>query len=348
MLQSICKHEENYRSRLHLITTNCVSCPVGAHQMWISPIYKFVISSGLDDNDEQTYKEITIDVTSSIPSFDVPSDPLIHVLNEAISLLPKEPLILDFGAGRLRNTLYILQKGYQVCAVEFEKISQSTEHAKEMYKNAKSYGNKFHKLVFPHEFFQTQLKFDLILLINVCSIMPVPSERLLVLQYCRTKLKGNGFVLWYTQHKDPDYVSRCVPEVKIGDGYYMFANRRYQTFYRDFETYEIDEIFLANGYRFYRNFGAGHNYARLYKKVGSNPLEDVLNSQNIRKYVKGDMPIEETKETGIKILKHSDNPQLNDPYPYEIRNEKIYIDALRNIKPGNKYASEYHNLMLPF
>jgi SAM-dependent methyltransferase len=186
MLQSICKYEENYRSRLHLITTNCVTCPIGAHQMWTSPIYKFVNPSGLDNNDEQTYKEITIDVTYSAPSFDIPSDALMHVLNQAIALLPKEPLILDFGAGKLRNTLYILQKGHQVCAVEFEKISQSTEHAKKMYEKARSHGNRFHKLVFPHEFFKNQLKFDLILLINACSIMPVPSERLLVLQYCRT------------------------------------------------------------------------------------------------------------------------------------------------------------------
>jgi SAM-dependent methyltransferase len=123
------------------------------------------------------------------------------VLNETVELLPKKgTLILDFGAGKLRNTIHLLEKGYTVCAVEFEKMYNGTEHAKEMFDKAKTYGSKFHKLVFPHDFFAFQKKFDLVLLINVCSIMPVPLERLLVLQYCREKLKDNGYILWYTIH----------------------------------------------------------------------------------------------------------------------------------------------------
>jgi hypothetical protein len=76
--------------------------------------------------------------------------------------------------------------------------------------------------------------------------MPVPSERLLVLQSIRTKLKDDGFVLWYTMHGDKEQISRCKPEHKLGDGYYISPNDRYQTFYRDFETYEIDEMFFSN------------------------------------------------------------------------------------------------------
>lgn len=158
------------------------------------------------------------------------------VFGEVSEIIPKKSLILDFGAGKLRNTLYLLDKGYNVCAVEFEKIEESSKQSREMYEKAREFGSQFNKLLFPHEFFNFDRKFDLIILMNVCNIMPVPAERLLVIQYCRVKLKDNGHILWYTQHRDPDYVKKCVPKVSIGDGYYMHPDSRYQTFYRDFNT----------------------------------------------------------------------------------------------------------------
>lgn len=262
-----------YEDALNLTTTNHVMSLADKNLIWKSPIYKFVIQGDLDDNDEQIYKEITIDVTDSVPTQDSPGIVLGSVIDQVLHEVPKKALILDFGAGKLRNTLHLLKKGYSVCAVEFEKTSQATDIATTIYEKAASYGNKFHRLVFPHEFLRTELKFDLALLINVCSIMPVPSERLLVLQYIRTKLKDRGRVLWYTIHRDQSMIQRCRPDQQIGDGFYMNASRRYQTFYRDFEMYEIDALFLANGYVYERKFDASKNYARLYRKVGLNPTE---------------------------------------------------------------------------
>jgi hypothetical protein len=118
-----------------------------------------------------------------------------------LSRLPKKtkPVILDFGAGNLRNTMYLLKKGYQVRSVEF-KGTKETE--KKIEEKTEEYKNQYKKLVFPHEFFESKEKFGLILLINVCSIMPVPSERLLAIQYCREKLTENGLILLFTIHND--------------------------------------------------------------------------------------------------------------------------------------------------
>jgi hypothetical protein len=189
--------------------------------IWKSPVYHFVIPSLLSDSDGQSFKDIFIDVTDSVPPFDDPKDKLSYVLDDVLKSLPKKPLVLDYGAGKLRNTLYLLEKGCNVRAVEFEKIQGISEHAKKMYEKTMNYGKRFDKLVFPHEFFNSSLKFDLILLINVCNIMPVPAERLLVLQYCREKLKDDGLILYYNLHRDRDYVAKCLPDVAIGDGYYM-------------------------------------------------------------------------------------------------------------------------------
>ncbi len=327
-----------------LFTTSCEFCPKGAHLIWKTPVYKFVIQDNLNQGSTKRYKELWIDVTDSVPPFDSPKETLGSVLDQVLAKLSDNSIILDFGAGKLRNTIYLLEKGHNVRAVEFEKTQSASKQSKGMYEKALTYGNQFDKLVFPHEFFQSTLKFDLVLLINVANIMPVPSERLLVLQYCREKLRPEGLLLWYNQHRDPDYVAKCIPEYAIGDGYYMKKDNRYQTFYRDFETYEIDGMFLANGFRLEEKIQAGHNIARLYHISGRNPLENIVNAEKVRKHVVGD----ETKiheKVGVSILKESDKPILNIPNPPELLDEQFYIDVLSQLPTGRKHDIEYQNLI---
>lgn len=179
---------------------------------------------------------------------------------------------------------------------------------------------------------------------NVCNVMPVPAERHLVIQYCRNKLKDNGKIFWYTQHRDPDYVERCTPEVKIGDGYYMHETNRYQTFYRDFYPYEIDEIFFANGCRFVKRHDSSYQ-ARVYRKVASNPLASILDGTLIRKYVDGDKEIDYPKKAGIRSLSTDEISKINIPNPDDLKEEILYQNALKKLPSGKKYQSEYHNLI---
>jgi SAM-dependent methyltransferase len=334
-----------------LLIKNCCVCPVGAHLIWTSSTYKFIIEDKINRNGEQTYKEVYIDVTDSVPSnLDTPSAELSKVLDQVLSMYPKryEPLILDFGAGKLRNTLYLLKKGYDVRAVEFEKISKGTKKAKEAYAEAETYGNKFENLVFPHEFFKSKEEFDLILLINVCSIMPVPSERYLVLQYCRDRLKTNGFILWYTIHTDRHNKERCKQGInQLGDGYYFNEDKYYQTFYLDPDYNEVDRMFYSSGFRQEKPFSVPHNVVKLFRKVAANPIPtQILNAEIIRKYVKGDVTLPKKKSTGVRILKQKEvkNSDINDPNPDGLCENELYIQALRNLKVG-LHASEYHNLI---
>jgi hypothetical protein len=177
--------------------------------------------------------------------------------------------------------------------------------------------------------------------------MPVPSERLLVLQYCRERLDDRGYILWYNLHKDPYYTQQCTPDRAIGDGYYMRPKNRYQTFYRDYETSEIKEIFFASGFKFMDKPHAGNNTALLFQKWGKkdSPIRNVLNPEIIRKYVKGDIQIDVPEKPGIKIVKHSDKVEMNVPNPEELRNESIYIEALSKLPAGKPYATQYHSLI---
>lgn len=343
MRQFVCQIES---TRSILIRSVIDSFAKAEPLIWTSSIYKFIVPDILNAQRERQYKEVVMDVTDSVPPFDETKKQMASVIDRVCELVSKKSTVLDFGAGKLRNSIYMLRKGYSVDAVEFEKTKHSSPKAKELFEMASSYSNKFQNLIFPHQFMSSTKKYDLILLINVCNIMPVPSERLLVLMYCRDKLNENGYLLWYNQHRDPDYIDRCVPEVAIGDGFYMKPQNRYQTFYRDFETYEITEMFLSNGFRLVDKFNAGHNHALVYKKRGKhNPLKRVLNASKIRTYVKADAAIVESKEPGIRILNELNGKQLNVPNPDELRNESLYIDALSRLPGGNKNATEYHSLI---
>jgi hypothetical protein len=81
----------------------------------------------MDEYGNQDYKLVLIDVTDSVPPHLETKKLMGTVLDEACNLLRNKPKILDFGAGKLRNTIYLLEKGYDVDAVEFKNIQVSPE-----------------------------------------------------------------------------------------------------------------------------------------------------------------------------------------------------------------------------
>ena len=177
--------------------------------MWESPVYKFITKVN------ETRKEIFIDVTGSAPSFNEPGKQLEGCFNVLLKgMKPSTTTILDFGAAKLRNTIYLLKKGYKVHACEFEDLFKRSQQANDFLTIARSNKN-FKNLVFPDGFITSTLKFDVILLINVLNIMPVPLERLCVSYLCKEKLKKNGKLFWYTQHGTYDY-SDAVAELNDG------------------------------------------------------------------------------------------------------------------------------------
>jgi len=111
--------------------------------MWESPIYK--IKTEIDGEK----KEILIDVTGSAPTFKVPGKQLERTFQVLLGgLEPSKTKILDFGGAKLRNTLYLLQKGYMVYVCEFEDLFRRSKQANEFLTECKKYPN-FKKLVFP-------------------------------------------------------------------------------------------------------------------------------------------------------------------------------------------------------
>jgi hypothetical protein len=72
-----------------------------------------MIEHDFNKDGEKLFKEIYIDVTDSIPHFDSPMETLSSVLDRVTGEFSRRPTILDLGAGKLRNTLYLLEQGYR-------------------------------------------------------------------------------------------------------------------------------------------------------------------------------------------------------------------------------------------
>ncbi|MFH1592727.1 MAG: class I SAM-dependent methyltransferase [Candidatus Woesearchaeota archaeon] len=316
--------------------------------MWETPIYKF---TGEIKGEKQ---QIFIDVTGSAPNFSKPGKQLEGVFDSILKGLdPKKTKILDFGAAKLRNTLYLLKKGFTVYSCDFNDLFKRSNQANNYFNKAEKFPN-FKKLVFPDEFIDFEEKFDVILLINVINIMPVPLERLCVLALCRDKIKENGRLLWYTQHgtySDADAVTTLYDGIVTGKG------RKYHMFYRDFERKEIHEILMSTGFSFSDSFkfptsGSNQAYAfiadgpilvdktlgltELLKKGKKSKLEAV--QRESRWSTKGKYKKSRKVTYKTKIPKRVE-------YVKEINILETYLKELSQLPAGKKHASRYHKLI---
>ncbi len=308
--------------------------------MWESPIYKFKA----DFNGKK--KEILIDVTGSAPNFSVPGKQLegsFEVLLKGLE--PSKTKILDFGGAKLRNTLHLLKKGYIVYACEFEDLFKRSKQADDLLNECKKFPN-FKKLVFPNDFVNFEEKFDVVMLINVLDIMPVPIERLCVLALCREQMKENGRLLWYTQHGT---YSKEDAVALLFDGLVTGKGRNYNMFYRDFTRKEIHEMLQSTGFSYNKEFkfpmsGTNQAYvfnadgpilvdstlgliAQLKKKSKSKLKEVERKSGTEEKKYTAEVPKRITKLEGINILEQ-------------------YSEELKKLLPGGgKKSSKYHNLI---
>jgi hypothetical protein len=282
-------------------------------------------------------------VTNSAPPFPDPGKTLSRALNSAITIsrTSTSKSILDFGAGKLRNALYLLRNGYKVCAVEYGQLFRKSDQAKKLWGLCQQHRSRFSTLIYPHQFRSSQQRHDLGLLINVLNIMPVPAERLLVLLYCHEKLKPNGHLLWYTQRGDPDYRKRMVSRYRLGDGYYVGRDVSYKTFYREFKVAEIDAMLASAGFEFLQRIEAGaRNQARLYRRLESSPLSGVLSAGKIAaaNVVDESIPKPEVRPTRIETRREK---KVGLPNPDLLKLPILCIEKLRKIVPGKKAAIAY-------
>jgi hypothetical protein len=317
--------------------------------MWETPIYKI---QHVIDNKKEVF---LIDVTGSAPNFSEPGKQLEQTFDILLEgLNPLDTVILDFGAAKLRNTIYLLEKGFTIYACEFNDLFERSKQAYDFLAQAKTYKN-FKQIVFPDDFFDLDVKFDVVLLINVLNVMPISQERFCVLELCRERMKENGRLLWYTQHgayKSSDAVA------KLYDGLLTGKGRKFHMFYRDFSRKEIHEMLNSTGFSFNSNFKfpfVGTNQAYVFNSDGFVLVDSSLGITNLNKAGNKKKTIE--IERTARWDKEEDPDSLTEKVSYktliparavipaEFNILDRYSKELVKLKSGPANASKYHDLI---
>ncbi len=222
---------------------------------WEDPYYDFEVAR----------RKFRVDLTQSAPNFDVPIDCLTDVAAEFRDRGVQK--ILDFGAGKLRNTLYLLRRrwNFKVWAVEFKECYE-TPFAKRQLQAAKRFRDFFF-LEYPKDFLDFDGSFDAALLVNVANIIPMPEVRVRVLEECAKRLRSGGVFLWMSQYGEPNYRPGVTKRLRLNDGWIYNLYKTYQTFVReDYTLDEIREAVLAHPYRELRRVASRHNRGFLFEK----------------------------------------------------------------------------------
>lgn len=227
-----------------------------ARARWTTPLYRFKLPK----------KKVVVNVTRSCPVFEKPTEGMDDVA--ALLKQAGHKRVLDFGAGKLRNTLFLLRHKarFQVWAVEFEECWQ-TQMGKTSLNSAKRYSGFFEKK-WPAEFLTSRFEVDVVLLINVVNVVPREVDRRLIVAECTERLRKAGWFIWFSQFGEPHYKPAVSDRLRAPDGGWFYSlNKRYQTYYREFGTDEILSYFPKTRYRQVQKLNAGHNRAFIFEKL---------------------------------------------------------------------------------
>lgn len=221
---------------------------------WELPLYEF----------ELPRRKIVVNVTRSCPTFAVPAPGVADV---AAELKKKgQTKVLDFGAGKLRNAIYLLGKGFQVWAVEFKDCFQ-TPAGERCLTQAEGY-KKFFLKKWPDEFLECDFDVDAVFLINVANVVPEEADRRRIVAECIKRLRSGGSFYWMSQYGEPYYKPAVTKRLRAPDGGWFYSlHKSYQTYYREFQIPEIMTYFdKARFQQPPRKIVAAHHRAFLFEK----------------------------------------------------------------------------------
>ncbi len=250
--------------------------------------------------------------------------------------------VLEFGAAKLKNIPYILKCGKDVTAVEFEKLMEN-EITKATREECEKYGKRFKSIQFPNPFIFDDKKYDLGLLLNVLPTMPIPAERLYVLNLLHEKVKNDKYLLWIAFRETREY--KDIGEAgtnECGDGIWVHKDWRYKTFYKYHPLEELDELMGLFGFD---KIDITCNEVRLYQKNKYNIMGDLVTPERICRYIPENTGIEDPVSVTPKIVEWTSEIKPVIPNPPELQIENLYIEKLGQIQHGTKDAEVYHRFV---
>jgi len=187
---------------------------------------------------------IVFDVTLSAPSSPI----ALNTIDLIIKDLKKDKVrtVLDFGAGRLRNTWPLLKvSSFEVYICEFDKLIN-----RESASIAKATRSGLKTLIYPKDFLATDVTFDAVLMSHVLHIIPGDRARKMILKACYQRMRSGGILVVASPNYNAPIRQTCKPSNAYGDGWVRYAKGRYQhkTFYSEPSRAELIEMMKRSGF----------------------------------------------------------------------------------------------------
>jgi hypothetical protein len=229
VFHSYCSVEDDCRSLSDSSTERAMA------KRFASPLYNVTTNGG---------DKLTIDVTNSISAGLTANAGLIRHVSQWMRKTGATR-VLDFGAGALRHTIPLLERGYEVTAVEYARAYQRPKAA-EFRTEAEGY-HTFTKLMWPHDFLGCKLKYDVALLAYVLQVVPVKADRDAMLKCIATHLDKNGPKRVYYASRIGD-ARQLEPEMRYNDGWVRGRGSNDRSFYTEWTAADTDAFFLRAGF----------------------------------------------------------------------------------------------------
>lgn len=202
-------------------------------------------------------KKFTIRVENSAPSQSKPA----KSVNWACQILQTDGVhsVADYGCGRLRNMIPLIQSFKNVTFVD-------TEFQLERIKNNFNSSNGA-QLVSNNEFCKMKGSLDAIFLISILHIIPQKKTRKEIISLAVSKIRKGGYLIIDVPTGVGYYEENCTADRKYYDGYAM-GNGAYRTFYKKFYAKELDKLINFNGdLELYKKIYFDKHLVRIMKKI---------------------------------------------------------------------------------
>jgi chemotaxis methyl-accepting protein methylase len=140
----------------------------------------------------------------------------------------QEQKILDYGAGKLRNSKYLKEKGYPVSILDTQFQIQHLKEDLSLYEH-----------VYTVETYQPEEIYDIVLCSFVLNVIPNPEERKEILEKIYQSLKKEGMLFLEVRKKNGIIKNKY--REPYNDGYVIGKNK-IKTFQKPFEKGEVQEL----------------------------------------------------------------------------------------------------------
>ena len=171
-------------------------------------------------------------------------------IKKYIERFNKDTTILDYGCGKLRNSLYLFNLGYDIAILDTEE---------QINRINKKFTKKFKKVFIDI----VNEKFDLILnsfVLNVISDIEVQNR---VVQNIYNNLNNGGYAIFEVRRENQ--VKNIKYKEKYNDGYLVGRNR-IRTFQKFYHKNELEDLLIDNGFKIVSSNSTGSSYYCLVQK----------------------------------------------------------------------------------